>query len=88
MAVGTIKFFNQAKGFGFITPDNGGADVFVHVSTVQGSGSLRDGQTVSYQKRKTSGQCDSRLVRLLGHLDEGANPQSTRKKCPRLKKLG
>ncbi|APG95496.1 cold-shock protein [Sinorhizobium americanum] len=56
MATGTVKFFNQDKGFGFITPDNGGADVFVHVSAVQGSQPLRDGQKVSYelgQDRKT-----------------------------------
>ncbi|MCO5966559.1 cold-shock protein [Sinorhizobium meliloti] len=56
MATGTVKFFNQDKGFGFITPDNGGADVFVHVSAVQGSAVLRDGQKVSYelgQDRKT-----------------------------------
>lgn len=56
MATGTVKFFNQDKGFGFITPDNGGPDVFVHVSALQGSGSLRDGQKVSYdvgQDRKT-----------------------------------
>ena len=56
MATGTVKFFNQDKGFGFITPDNGGAVVFVHVSALQGSGLLRDGQKVSYdlgQDRKT-----------------------------------
>lgn len=55
MATGTVKFFNQDKGFGFITPDGGGADVFVHVSAVQ-SGSLHDGDKVSYelgQDRKT-----------------------------------
>jgi len=56
MATGTVKFFNQDKGFGFITPENGGPDVFVHVSAVQGSTPLRDGQNVSYelgQDRKT-----------------------------------
>jgi CspA family cold shock protein len=56
MATGTVKFFNQDKGFGFITPDNGGADVFVHISAVQGSAPLRDGEKVSYelgQDRKT-----------------------------------
>ncbi|MEV4609434.1 cold-shock protein [Neorhizobium sp. LMR1-1-1.1] len=56
MANGTVKFFNQDKGFGFITPDDGGQDVFVHVSAVQGLTLLRDGQKVSYevgQDRKT-----------------------------------
>ncbi|MCV9966955.1 cold-shock protein [Pararhizobium sp. BT-229] len=56
MANGTVKFFNGDKGFGFITPDNGGADVFVHVSALQDGGSLREGQQVSYevgQDRKT-----------------------------------
>ncbi|MBB3444007.1 cold-shock protein (plasmid) [Sinorhizobium sp. B11] len=56
MANGTVKFFNQDKGFGFITPNDGGQDVFVHVSAVQGSTLLREGQNVSYdlgQDRKT-----------------------------------
>jgi len=56
MANGTVKFFNQDKGFGFITPDNGGPDVFVHISAVQAGGSLQDGTKVSYdvgQDRKT-----------------------------------
>ena len=48
VANGTVKFFNQDKGFGFITPDNGGQDVFVHISAVQG-GPLRDGQAVSFE---------------------------------------
>jgi CspA family cold shock protein len=47
---GTVKFFNQEKGFGFIIPDGGGKDVFVHVSAVQASGlpGLDDGQKVSF----------------------------------------
>jgi CspA family cold shock protein len=50
MATGTVKWFNPTKGFGFITPETGGADVFVHISDVQQAGmhSLNDGQRVSY----------------------------------------
>jgi CspA family cold shock protein len=50
MATGTVKFFNMDKGFGFLTPDDGGADIFVHISALQASGiqSLRDGQKVSF----------------------------------------
>nr|WP_316654518.1 cold-shock protein [uncultured Gellertiella sp.] len=47
---GTVKFFNQDKGFGFITPDGGAKDVFVHISALQASGmqTLRDGQQVTF----------------------------------------
>lgn len=47
---GTVKFFNVDKGFGFIKPDNGGADIFVHISAVQASGlpGLNENQKVSY----------------------------------------
>ncbi|MES1200425.1 MAG: cold-shock protein [Pseudomonadota bacterium] len=50
MAVGTVKFFNSAKGFGFITPETGGKDVFVHISAVERAGmrSLADGQKVTF----------------------------------------
>jgi cold shock protein len=48
---GVVKFFNQTKGFGFIVPDGGGADVFVHISAVQRSGleTLPDGARVSFE---------------------------------------
>lgn len=50
MSTGTVKWFNESKGFGFISQDDGGADVFVHFNAIQGSGfkSLAEGQAVSY----------------------------------------
>ena len=51
METGTVKWLNETKGFGFITPDNGGKDVFVHYSAIADSGfrSLAEGQSVSYE---------------------------------------
>ena len=51
MQTGTVKFFNSQKGFGFIQPDEGGADVFVHISAVEQAGlrSLDEGQKVSFE---------------------------------------
>jgi len=51
MQTGTVKWFNSQKGFGFIQPDQGGADVFVHISAVERAGlrSLNEGQKVSYE---------------------------------------
>lgn len=51
---GTVKFFNTTKGFGFIQPDTGGQDAFVHISAVERSGmtSLNEGQKVSYELEK------------------------------------
>ena len=51
MTTGTVKFFNQTKGYGFIQPDAGGSDVFVHISAVQRAGmtGLNDGQKINYE---------------------------------------
>jgi CspA family cold shock protein len=50
MSTGTVKWFNDAKGFGFITPDEGGKDLFVHFSAIQGSGfkTLKENDKVQY----------------------------------------
>jgi len=50
MATGTVKFFNTTKGYGFIQPDDGGKDVFVHITAVQAAGmdGLREGQKISF----------------------------------------
>ena len=50
MLQGTVKWFNESKGYGFITPDDGGSDLFVHHSEIQTQGfaTLNDGQTVEY----------------------------------------
>jgi len=51
MQSGTVKWFNNAKGYGFIVPETGGEDVFVHYSTIDGSGfkTLKEGQSVKYE---------------------------------------
>ena len=58
MATGTVKWFNTTKGYGFIQPDDGGKDVFVHVSAVERAGlrSLNEGQKLEFQEREERGK--------------------------------
>lgn len=58
MATGTVKWFNETKGYGFISPDNGGNDVFVHISAVQAAGlqGLADGQKVEFEITENRGK--------------------------------
>ena len=57
MATGTVKWFNPSKGFGFIEPDQGGNDVFVHISAVEQSGlsTLDEGQKIDYEVQEEKG---------------------------------
>jgi CspA family cold shock protein len=54
MSIGTVKWFNATKGYGFIQPEEGGKDVFVHISAVErsGMGSLSEGQRVSFEAQR------------------------------------
>ena len=67
MPTGTVKWFNEQKGYGFITPDQGGKDVFVHISAVERAGlrDLRDGQKISYEivQDKRSGKSSADNLR-------------------------
>ncbi len=67
MASGKVKWFNSQKGFGFIQPDNGGKDVFVHISAVERAGlsGLNDGQAVSYDAQEERGKIAATNLKLL-----------------------
>ncbi len=64
MATGTVKWFNPTKGYGFIQPDDGGKDVFVHISAVEAAGlrGLDENQKVSYELSATVARARNRLV--------------------------
>jgi CspA family cold shock protein len=67
MSTGTVKWFSSDKGFGFITPDNGGKDLFVHHSEVKGSGNatLNDGQKVEFDiGQGQKGPCATNVVKV------------------------
>src|SRR4051794_34962055 len=68
LATGTVKWFNADKGFGFITPDEGGKDLFVHFSAIEGSGyrSLDEGAKVEYEAQESDKGPQAASVRVLG----------------------
>lgn len=68
MATGIVKWFNPAKGFGFIQPDGGGKDVFVHISAVEkaGLGSLNEGAKVSYEVVANRGKESAENLKVVG----------------------
>ena len=67
MPRGTVKFFNVGRGYGFITPEDGGADVFVHYSSIEAEGfkALRQGDFVEYDSKPTDkGELATRVVKI------------------------
>jgi CspA family cold shock protein len=66
MAVGTVKWFNTTKGYGFIMPQEGGKDVFVHITAVQAAGlrALNEGQVVSYDVATERGKATATNLKL------------------------
>jgi CspA family cold shock protein len=66
VATGTVKWFNATKGFGFIQPDSGGKDVFVHISAVEKAGlsNLNEGAKVSYEEKENRGKMSAENLRV------------------------
>ena len=67
MALGTVKWFNSQKGYGFIQPQDGGKDVFVHISAVEKAGlsGLNEGQVVEYEEVPNKGKTSAEHLKLL-----------------------
>lgn len=68
MATGKVKWFNGAKGFGFIQPEEGGADVFVHISALERAGlnDLKEGQRISYELATNKGKTSAVNLKVVG----------------------
>ena len=78
MANGTVKFFNAQKGYGFIQPDGGGMDVFVHASALERAGitTLSEGQRVSFElEHGRGGKISASQIRLSGTHGSGGGPR-------------
>jgi CspA family cold shock protein len=87
MPRGTIKFFNSAKGFGFIAPDDGGSDIFVHISAVERSGlpGLNEGDQVTFEveRDRRSGKVAATGLQVVGYAPPSAAPRGPRPGGPR-----
>ena len=79
MQSGTVKWFNNAKGYGFIVPESGGEDVFVHYSTIDGAGfkTLKEGQVVKYEASESPRGVQTTRVVGDGESSEGEMPEGS-----------
>ena len=80
MTTGTVKFFNEQKGYGFIQPDDGGKDAFVHISAVERAGmrSLRENQRVSYDLQDDNrGKASAVNLKLADEAEASSEPEQS-----------